>query len=443
MSFYVKSFSAGSAALNTIRCLAFTVSLMAVMLFSCPAPAQDMIRAGDCLGLEECIAIALKSHPGIAGAEGGLKAGRSRTREARSAYYPQASATSSYTRNYPVIAPGRDDATVNEFSNTLDVRQTILDFGRTSHLVEARALSEESYRFDLQDVAGEIVFGVKKAYYEVLKAKQSSEAFREETAQFRLHLDQARRFHEAGLKARIDVTNAEVNLGQAQLNLLDAENGLRIARLSLNNAMGVPDAPSYDLEEVQGAVEPVPDLGQALERAYRERPDLQSARMKREAAERSVSLARSGHYPTITGNAGFGWSGNEYPLEKEWSLGATLNIPIFSGMSTRYRVEEALAALETARAHEEQVRQGVRMEVEQSWTALQTARERISLSELTLRRAKENRDLAQGRYTSGVGSTIEVADAVVAEVNAKTSLIKARHDYRIAVAGLERAMGGR
>ncbi len=309
--------------------------------------------------------------------------------------------------------------------------------------MEARALSEESYRFDLQDVAGEIVFGVKKAYYEVLKAKQSSEAFREETAQFRLHLDQARRFHEAGLKARIDVTNAEVNLGQAQLNLLDAENGLRIARLSLNNAMGVPDAPSYDLEEVQGAVEPVPDLGQALERAYRERPDLQSARMKREAAERSVSLARSGHYPTITGNAGFGWSGNEYPLEKEWSLGATLNIPIFSGMSTRYRVEEALAALETARAHEEQVRQGVRMEVEQSWTALQTARERISLSELTLRRAKENRDLAQGRYTSGVGSTIEVADAVVAEVNAKTSLIKARHDYRIAMAGLERAMGGR
>ncbi|MRR14780.1 TolC family protein, partial [archaeon] len=145
----------------------------------------------------------------------------------------------------------------------------------------------------------------------------------------------------------------------------------------------------------------------------------------------------------LTGNAGYGWSGRDYPLDEEWSVGATLNFPLFNGFNTRYRVEEALADLETAKANEDLVRQSVRLEVEQSYTELQNIRERISLAELTLRQARENRELAQGRYASGVGNTIEVADAVVLEANSRTALINARYAYRIAVSGLEKAMGGR
>ncbi len=420
-----------------------TSVIMVLYLFSSKALAQDLIRQGDTLGLNECTGIALKSHPGIAGAAGSLKASSSRTHEARSTYYPQVSAKSSYTREHPLAVSGREEATANQFSNILEVSQTLLDFGRTSALVEARSFNEESYHMDLQDVTREIIFNVKKAYFGVLQAKQSRDAYGEEVGQLKLHLDQARRFHEVGLKAKIDVTNAEVNLGQARLNLLNAENGLRLARLGLNNAMGVPDAPSYDIKEDSGMQDYVLDLESALKKGYERRPDLISARSKREAAERSVFLARRDYYPTLTGNAGYGWSGREYPLDEEWSVGATLNFPIFSGFNTRYRVEEALADLETAKANEELVRQGVRLEVEQSYTELQSIRERISLAELTLRQAKENRDLAQGRYASGVGSTIEVADAVVLEVNARTALINAKYDYRIAVAGLENAMGGR
>ncbi|HVN70445.1 MAG TPA: TolC family protein [Desulfomonilia bacterium] len=106
-------------------------------------------------------------------------------------------------------------------------------------------------------------------------------------------------------------------------------------------------------------------------------------------------------------------------------------------------VEEARANLEVAGANKELVRKGVRFDVEQAYYNLKDVRESISVAELTLTQAKENRELAQGRYASGVGNTIEVADAVVSEISAKTAYITALYNYHLAVASLEKAMGAK
>ncbi|HQG31744.1 MAG TPA: TolC family protein, partial [Deltaproteobacteria bacterium] len=128
-------------------------------------------------------------------------------------------------------------------------------------------------------------------------------------------------------------------------------------------------------------------------------------------------------------------------LDDEWTLGATLNFPLFTGFLTKYQIEEAKANLETAQANEALVRQNVRFDVEQAFYELKNAREKINLAALTVKQAKENRELALGRYASEVGSPIEVADAVAAEVSAKTSYSAALFDYRLAIASLQKAMG--
>jgi outer membrane protein TolC len=143
----------------------------------------------------------------------------------------------------------------------------------------------------------------------------------------------------------------------------------------------------------------------------------------------------------LLGNAGYGWTGQDFPLDKQWTVGATLNFPLFSGFLTRSQVEEARANLEVASANEEYIRQGIRFDIEQAFSNLTDVRERTVLSELMVRQAKENRELAQGRYAAGVGNTIEVTDALVLEINAKTAYINALSDYHLAVASLEKAMG--
>ncbi|HVN71871.1 MAG TPA: TolC family protein [Desulfomonilia bacterium] len=413
--------------------------------------AQEAIKPGETLDLERCIAIAVKNHPSILGAAGSLKASLSRVGQAQSSYYPQISASSGYSRNYVqggtsvggtgVAAPG--STTYNLYQDALSLNQTIFDFGKTSAQVDVQAYGADASKADLGDAERQIVFGVRQAYYAILQSKQSVDAFKEAVVQFRQHLDQAKRFYEVGTKAKIDVTNAEVNLGQARLNLINAQNALQIGKITLNNAMGVPDAPVYEIKEIPEFRDYPIELSAALKRGYEDRPDLQSARAKREAAQRSVDLAQKGYYPVLTGSAQYGWAGQNYPLDKEWTYGASLNFPLFSGFLTRSQVEEARANLEVAGANEELVRQGVRFDVEQAYYNLKDVRESISVAELTLTQAKENRELAQGRYASGVGNTIEVTDAVVSEISAKTAYITTLYNYHLAVASLEKAMGAK
>jgi outer membrane protein len=178
-----------------------------------------------------------------------------------------------------------------------------------------------------------------------------------------------------------------------------------------------------------------------LQKAYSQRPDLLSVQSRREASKQSVDLAGKDYYPTLSGNAGYGWSGSDSPLDEGWSVGATLDFPLFNGFLTKSRVEEARGNLQASEAQVLLVKQNIQLEVEQAYYNLQNVREKIRLAELTLRQAKENRELAMGRYSSGVGSSIEVADAVMTEVDAKTSYNVALFEFRLSVASLEKATG--
>ncbi len=274
-------------------------------------------------GHRRCIDIALDNHPTIMGAQGNLDASRSRVNQARSGYYPQLGASSSYSRVHPggSSSSWSGSSHYDQYNDSLNLKGTILDFGKTSAGVDVKSLDADASRADLQDATSRIVLGVKQAYYGILQAKQSLEANAEEVVLYQKHLDQARRFYEVGIRPKIDVTKAEVDLTQARLNLLKAENGLRIAKITLNNAMGLPHATEYEVENTAVLQDYAIDLETALKRGYDARPDLASAAAKREAALRSVDLARSGHYPVLSGNAGYGWSGQDYPLDKEWTLG--------------------------------------------------------------------------------------------------------------------------
>jgi outer membrane protein TolC len=415
-----------------------------VVLLPLVASAADEIKPGETLDLSRCIAIALRNHPTIKGAAGSLNASESRVSQARSGYYPQADLSSGYSRIHPSGASGNLGSvktSYDEYRSSFILNGTIFDFGKTSAQTDVQSFGADAARADLDNTQSQIVLGVKQAYYSILQSMQSRDAYAQEVVQFRQHLDQAKGFYEVGIKPKIDVTKAEVDLSQARLNLLKADNALRIARISLNNAMGVPDAPGYEVNDSMAYQDYPIDLATALARGYEARPDLISATAKREAAERSIDLARTGYYPVLSGNAGYGWTGQDFPLDKQWTVGAALNFPLFNGFLTRSQVEEARANLIVAKANEDNIRQGIRFDVEQAYYTLKDTREGIVLAEVSVVQAKENRELAQGRYAAGVGNSIEVTDALTLEIDSKTAHINALYYYRLAIASLEKAFG--
>jgi outer membrane protein len=418
--------------------------LFLLILFSCEVFAADAISKGDVLSLQQCIEIALKKHPNINAARNSVKAMESKVGQARAGYYPQLSLQSNYQRISLPSSPVMSIDPYDQYTSTLNLSQTIFDFGKISTQVEIQKLTKESSQADLQDVTAQIILGVKQAYRTFAQAKMSQDVARETLKQFQQHYEIAKGFFEGGRSSKIDVTSAEVNLSAAGVNLLKAKNALRLARVNLNNAMGFPDAPEYEIftELLYKSYEAT--IENALQRAYNNRPDLLSIAKKKDALEKTIALNKKGYFPVLAGSAAYGYTGEDLSTrqdDKYWNVGLTLTFPLFTGLSTKYQVEEAQSNLEIIKANEESLKQKIYLEVESAFLALREAEERISAGEIIVKQAQETVELAKGRYSTGVGNFIEITDAMITLNNAKMTYITALSDYYVAQANLEKAMG--
>lgn len=430
--------------------------LFFIFIIASNGNAQDIIQKGELVNLERCIEIALMKNPSIIAAKSTVNVNESRVGEARSNYYPQVNWTSGYSRISPVSTirssangsttsfSGTSGGAFNQYSSSVGLTQNIFDFGKTPTQVKIQNLNFDSSLSDLENVSQQVILNVKQAYFRVIQAKYNRNVTEDTVKQTQQHLEQAKGFFEVGTRPKFDVTKAEVDLSNAKLNLIRAENAFRLAVVNLNNAMGVPHAPEYTLYE--GAL-PFQKyeitFENAIAKAYENRPDIKSIVAKRQAAERSVDLAKTGYYPVLAGNAAYIWSGENFPLDHGWNVGVTLSFPLFSGFLTKYQVDEARANLNVLRANEETVRQTIVLDVQQAYLNLREAEERVPTAQLGVQQAQENLDIANGRYAAGVGNPIEVTDAEVALNNARLAHIQALYDYKVAQASLEKAMGTR
>jgi outer membrane protein len=408
------------------------------------ALATELIAQGDVLTLRQCIEIALKNHPSINAAANTVKAIESRIGQAKANYYPQLIMQSNYQRTGPPSASLLSPNFYDQYTNTLNLSQTIFDFGKTFTQVQIQTLNKESSEADLQDVTAQIVLGVKQAYLAYSQSKMNRDVALETVNQFEQHDEIAKSFFGAGKSSRIDVTSAEVNLSNSRINLLKAQNALRLARVNLNNAMGVPGAPEYEIYNELAYKPYEATVEDALQKAYANRPDLLSLAKKKSGLERTIDLNKKGYLPVLSGVAAYGYTADDLSVRSDdryWNIGVTLTIPLFTGLSTKYQVAEAQSNLEVLRANEDSLKQRVYLEVETAFLSLREAEQRIFAGEIIVRQAQENVELARGRYAAGVGSSIEITDALVTLNNAKIIHITALSDFSAAQASLEKATG--
>ncbi|BCB96746.1 outer membrane efflux protein [Dissulfurispira thermophila] len=414
-------------------------SLLFVFIIPFGSDAEEVIKKGEILDLKRCVEIALKIHPNIIAAMSASDVNESKIGQAKSNYYPQINWSSGYSKYSPVSRTM--NRSFNEYTSSATLKQNIYDFGKTATQVDIQRLNLNSSHFDIDNVAEQLIFNVKQAYYGLLQAQKNRDVAIESIKQFEQHLKQAKGFYEVGIKSKFDVTKAEVDLSNAKLNMIRAENALKIAKVNLDNALGLPDAPEYEIKDDLSLQKYQISLADAIKLAYENRPDLKAIIARKRGAESSIELAKKNYYPTLSGNADYNWSGSKLPLGDGWDVGVTITFPIFSGFLTKYQVSEARANLNILKANEETLRQSVLLEVQQAYLNLREAEERISTTKIIVRQAEENLELANGRYGAGVGNPIEVTDAVVALSNAKTAYIQALTDYNVAMASIQKAMG--
>jgi outer membrane protein TolC len=419
------------------------------------APGQEGLPPqGKPLNLDQCIELALKYQPNLQASQASIEAQKAKVEQALAAYYPQINFNASYntaTNNFLTVGGGTAGFARNNYSWTFSdifsmgptVNQLIYDFGRTANTVKISRENTRASEMDRDTVRLNVVFNVKQAYYTVLQALALIQVAEETLTQNQKRLDQAKGFYEAGTRPKIDVTNAEVNLANIQLALIRAKNNYQVARVTLNNAMGLREDLQFAIERIGEFRPQLASLDAILQSAYARRPEILQLKARQRGQEGAIDLARSGYYPILSGNAGHLWRTNQpfNDMQWDWNLGAILTVPIFSGFSTTNQIAEGKALLKNLEAQEESLRQNIRLEAEQAFLGLKEAIESITVTEKSVSQAKENYDLASGRYQVGVGQPLEITDAEVLLANSRANYINALYNYKVAEARIDKAMG--
>lgn len=407
--------------------------------------AQNQITVPDLLTREEAVALALKNHPSLQAADANIRSSSAQLTQSESGYYPVMSYTAgaSHIQGAFVFNPSfpARHQLYNSYTTGLQLQQTIYDFGKTGGRVSANKHLVEASTFDYQSARDNVATNVQLSYFNILQAQRVIKVNEEAVAQSEKHLEKARAFYSVGRRPQFDVTKANVEVANANVNLIRSRNLLRIAKVQLENAMGIHPTSNYTLADTFEVQPFAMDLNSAKVIAFKNRPELRSARARVEFNESLVEAEWSQHLPTLLASYVYTWNGFHLPLASRYTAGVTFSLPIFQGFSVYARVQQAKANVDVAKANTDMVTESVMLDVEQNYLELKEAEERIGATSKLVEQAEENLRTAEGRYNAGVGSAIEITDAQVLLSSARITNIQALYDYNSSLIKLYRAMG--
>jgi len=432
--------SVRTARVPALLFLAIAASLAAAQ-DQAPAPLPADRAAPVVWSIDDVIGIALKNHPLMMQAEADVAAAEARKGQAQAGWYPHAgfSAGRSRARAYSPSMHSSSTGTSDFLRGELG--WTLYDFGRTGAAVGRADALAGILRESAVVTRDDVVFRAKVAFYNVLRAENAVEFHEKNVRQRESLFRQAQAYYETGVRARIDFVRSEANLYDSRALLGQARNDLRVARITLLQAIGLDGSADFRLRGDLAEPAMPGTLESWIEEALRNRAELRALAEKERAALEGLRLARAGYRPAVEGAAGYGYAADDYPLEQNYALSLTLTQPIFTGFRTREQVREAAAALSSVRHEITEARRRVRLEVERSAYGVQEARERLEARRKQLEAAEENLRLATARYEVGAGDIIEMTDAQTQMVSAHTETVNTAFDYAVSLASLLRAMG--
>ena len=399
------------------------------------------------LTLDQIVETAIRKNPGITISQQEVEASRARVTQTTSAYLPQVTGVTGYTRLsgwYTDVYTGKDFRRQDDNMNAgLSVSQYLYDFGQTGGRVDQSRYSLSASEKGVAKTIADTVRDIKKVYYEVLKRQNLIKVSQESIRIQEEHLNQAKAFYQAGIRPKIDVTKSETEYANSRLTLIRTEYAFQSARFDLENILGGPPvAGPYTLADVptQTAAEAM-DIETRVREAGDRRPEIAGLKDLIKAAQALLKSSQAGYWPSITANAGAGWENTDYPLQDYWQMGVNLSWPLFTGFRTQGRIAESRAEIDKLTARLRQAELQVFNEVSVAYLGLNTTIEAIGTSEFAVKQAQENMDLADGRYRNGVGNAIEYSDAELALTQAKSNLVQAAYQYHQQMAELDHAVG--
>lgn len=403
--------------------------------------------------LQQAEALALQNHPELLAARNAAAAVGQQVVQARAPYYPVVAGNATGTGANQQARIGAGQLTTsrlfNRFGTGINVSQLITDSGRTPNLVAAARLRETAAQQNYQATRFDVLLAVNRAYFDVLRAQATIIVAQQSVAARQTIVDQVTALANNKLRSELDVSFVKVNLAQAKLLLIQAQDQQQEAYAELTRSLGSEQNATYTLLEEPLPPGPPPSAEPLVAQAIAARPELAGLRAGREAAYHFERAERDLSHPTVNliGVGGYMPYIDQITLPHvipgEYAgAGVDVQIPIFNGhLFTARRQEAHYRALEADQRLRNQA-EVIARDVRTAWAAASTAYQRLDVAAELLRQATLALSLAQGRYELGLASIVELTQAQLSLTQAGIESLNAKYDYQSQNAALQYTLGG-
>lgn len=468
-----------------------TLIIISLLSPNCLALQDMKIEKGSTLNLIDCINISLNNSPLVKRTIYNLRTAKNNISIARSAYTPTISAGIGLRQNYNDANGHSNNLNYHNNNRTFpnisaSINQMLWNFGKTSAAIKIQKYNKIAAEYDFDYSVLTTTFDVKLKYYAVLAAKSVMDIERSNVQITERNYIRTQAYYDEGIRSKIDLVNAEVNLSDAKVALVQAENNYKNALVDLNNAMYVAYTPEYEItntetfnlpnpyvpvsltriandKDLSEVPTPVQDailtsgvekrevledykfqkypftFEQSVELAMKNRPDLKALNSTVSAMEQALLYIKRQYFPTLSANVGYGLANTKQYATNSMSLSVDLSTS-FNIFQLQKEIDNAKIQVEAAQNEVKLLSENLYFDVQSAYINMIQLEKQIPLLETKVRQTLENLELADGRYEVGLGDYIQLQDARVNYNNAQNTYVQTIYRYNVARATLEQAI---
>ena len=399
--------------------------------------------------LEESIREALSKNRALKAKEEGVIQATYVEKQAKTDFFPKLSTSYGYTR---LSEPPSFGNMVMGTENNYQWKGTVTQPVFTGFaLISAHRLSElgiDQSKLNIELSKLDLTLNVKKAYFEILMADKTIEVTTKDVESRKSNVNVALNFFKVGLIPINDVLKAEVELANAQQQLITSRNASLFARAAFNAVLSKPINTPVEVVDILKYKPEHGDLENYIKEAFENRPEMKLLDINILQRDQEIRLTKSENYPKINFQYDYikegdspDVSGSDFSDSDTWTVMAVCSWTLWEWGKTRYKVKEKESLKNELMQTKLALEDNIRLEVKGEVLALKNAAENIPTTRKAVEQGEENLRVNNERYKAKMTTITEVLDAQSLLTQARANHYRALYNHNLAKARLQRAIG--
>jgi outer membrane protein len=433
--------------------------------FALPVLAQQKMS----ITIEQAVQIGMENSKALRSSQFKVEASDAKSSEMNTLRLPSLKFNGMYTRlsdvppsqivlpaNFimPGVPPTDSRATLSptvldNYGLRATLQQPLFTGGKISGAANAAEYLSDATKEDYKKDKADVQYNIKAAYWNLFRANEFNKFVDENVNQIKSHAKDAENLMKQGMLTSNDLMKVQVQLSDAMVRQIDAINNVKLAMYALNNTLGLPLQTEIELiSTIQIADRTWEEVDKLVGRAFEKRPDVLGMNARVKAGESGLTSARGGWWPQIYLMGNYNYlrpNSRIFPtidqFKDTWDVTLSFSFDIWNWWQTGYQSNQAQAQLAQAQEGLSMMKDGVMLEVTQSYLGVNQFKERKAVAEQGVKQAEENYRVTDDKYKIGMTPNSELLDAEVLLLQAKLNLTQSLVDYELSMARLSKAIG--